>query len=100
MEYCEANKSRLEQSLMGLKGAMNYRERNRGKWTLYYDDSWSQVQDANEAIYIIEIYVEGIQYTYGDIKDIILQAYEIKGNNNPSILVELKGNCLIRQGEA
>jgi len=81
MEYCKANKDDLEDCLKHLEGNESYKEIYNLDWNLFYDANWQQVASVQEADYSIEVQIENIPYTYGILKNIILEAYRIEQYN-------------------
>ena len=108
MEYCKINRTDIEKSIQQLGGILSETSENYSKLVLYYDETWKQIVPAMEAAYSVELEIKTTEHTYGKLRDIILEGYEVehynevqhgtKGNGK-SLLLSIEGNCIIGEGD-
>lgn len=108
MEYCKINRTDIETSIQLLGGELREASEHYSRLLLYYDEDWKQVVPIQEAAYGIELQIQTTEHTYGQLREIVLEGYEIehyndmqhgtKGNGK-SLILTLEGSCIIGEGE-
>lgn len=108
MEYCKINRTDIETSIQQLGGELREVSEHYSRLVLYYDEDWKQIVPIQEATYSIELQIQTIEHTYGKLREIILEAYEIEHynevqhgteGNGKSLILTLEGSCIIGEGE-
>ena len=108
MEYCKVNRTNIEMSIQQLGGILDEESKNYSRLIVYYDSDWKEVVPFQEAAHSIELTIHTTEYTYGKLRDIVLEGHDIehysveqhgtKGNGK-KLSLTLEGSCIIGEGE-
>ncbi|MBP3886953.1 MAG: hypothetical protein J6F30_04765 [Cellulosilyticum sp.] len=108
MEYCKIHSGNIEVSLQELGATIVEERENYLKLALYYDEDWRNGVPRQNATHSVEIQIDTLEYTYGTLKNIILEGYEMEhyniaqhgtNGNGKKLSLTLEGNCIVGEGE-